>query len=77
MAPQTLQVAKKSRRGPKNGKWPKKGPRLWVEVTRDEAEKARRVARHEGLARGFMLRKYSLNDLLRMYDELFVAGHKG
>jgi hypothetical protein len=48
-----------------------------VEVTRDEAEKARRVARHEGLARGFMLRKYSLNDLLRMYDELFVAGHKG
>lgn len=59
---------------PKARKWPKKGPRLWVEVTRDEAQKARRVARHEGLARGWMLRKYSLHQLLAMHTQLFGDG---
>lgn len=73
MSPQTVQVAKKSRSSPRRRRWPKKGPRLWVEVTKEEAEKARRVARHEGLARGFMLRRFSLNQLLAMYDQLFGA----
>lgn len=59
---------------PRARKWPKKGPRLWVVVTKDEAQKARRVARHEGLARGFMLRRYSLNQLLAMYEQLFGNG---
>lgn len=72
MSTNSLQVAKKSRKPAKRG-WPKKGPRLWVEVTKEEAEKARRVARHEGLARGFMLRHFSLNQLLAMYDQLFGA----
>lgn len=57
-------------------KWPKKGPRLWVEVTKDEARKARIVARHEGLARGWMLRKYSLHQLLAMYEQLVGDGKK-
>ncbi len=70
MSAQAVQAAKKPRQ------WPKKGPRLWVEVTKDEARKARQVARHEGLARGYMLRKYSLADLLRMYEQLFGDGNK-
>jgi hypothetical protein len=70
---QALQVVKKPRKPPKYPSW-KKGPRLWVEVTKDEARRARTVAQHLGLQRGFMLRKYSLNDLLKIYDEQFGDG---
>ena len=44
--------------------------RIWLRVTRFEQQAVRAVAKAEGLARGEILRRYSLNDVLAMYRQL-------
>lgn len=45
-------------------------PILWVRATSLERAAARRVAKAEGLARGELLRRYSLNEVVRRYRKI-------
>ena len=62
MAVATAQGPKKTPR--------KRGPRIWIEATRLEQKAVRAVARAEGLARGAILRRYSLDQILAKYEAL-------
>jgi hypothetical protein len=44
--------------------------RIWLRVTRLEQQAVRAVARAEGLARGAILRRYSLDQILTKYEQL-------
>lgn len=55
--------------GPK--KTPKKrGPRIWADCSRLEQKAVRVVAKHYGYARGQILRRHSLDEILELYRKL-------
>lgn len=51
----------------------KRGPRLWVSCSQAERKAAHVVAKHHGYARGELLRRHSLNDILALYQQLTSA----
>lgn len=53
---------------PKTTRSPRKAGRLWVRATAAEKRAAAWVIKQEGLARGEVLRRYSLNTIVAMYE---------
>lgn len=69
MSVATAQVPKK---GPR-----KRGPRIWADCSRLEQKAVRVVAKHKGYARGQILRRHSLDEIMAMYRQLTDEAARG